>query len=129
MVQLLRLYGASPVVVSELDKGKHAIAMELGASYAYSPEETDLTAVAAEQPGGFDIVIECVGRPESMQTAVKVVGKGAQILLFGVADPRAQRLQCARLMCSRRNCRSRGRLSTRTLTRRLSHWYSKGKWM
>ncbi|GMA65039.1 zinc-binding dehydrogenase [Alicyclobacillus fastidiosus] len=88
MVQLLHLYGASPIVVSELDKSKHAIAVELGATCAYSPVDTDLMSVREEQAsGGFDIVIECVGRAETMQTAIHMAGKGGQILLFGVADP------------------------------------------
>lgn len=88
MVQLLRLYGCHPVVVSELDDSKHALARELGATATYSPATTDLAGVAGELPGGgFDVVIECVGRADSMQTATLVAGKGGQVLLFGVADP------------------------------------------
>ncbi len=35
----------------------------------------------------FDIVIECVGRADSMELAVKASRKGGQVLMFGVASP------------------------------------------
>lgn len=35
-------------------------------------------------------MIECVGRPDSVQTAVRAARKGGQVLLFGVAAPDAE---------------------------------------
>ncbi|HEY2493764.1 MAG TPA: zinc-binding dehydrogenase [Paenibacillus sp.] len=34
-----------------------------------------------------DVVIECVGRKESMGLAIEVARKGGQVLLFGVSSP------------------------------------------
>jgi len=34
-----------------------------------------------------DVVIECVGRKESMELAINAARKGGQILMFGVSSP------------------------------------------
>lgn len=89
MLQTLRLYGVSPIVVCEPDPAKRARPLELGASAAAAPAELADPARAAAfgVSGGFDIVAECVGRPESMEQAVRSAAKGGQVLMFGVAAP------------------------------------------
>ena len=81
MLQMTKLYGASPVVVSEPDQTKHQLAIQLGADEAITPAELE------QKPDGFDIVIECVGRKESMTQAVSMAKKGGSVLLFGVSAP------------------------------------------
>ncbi|WP_067935141.1 zinc-dependent alcohol dehydrogenase family protein [Alicyclobacillus kakegawensis] len=92
MVQLLRLYGAGHIVVSEPEARKRELALSLGADSAINPNALPDHAAgvpAADAGTGFDVVIECVGRAETMHAAVEAAGRGGQILLFGVANPDA----------------------------------------
>jgi threonine dehydrogenase-like Zn-dependent dehydrogenase len=84
MLQLVKMYGASPVIVSEPDESKHQLLLDFQADFVINPNKKDLKQTIA---GGADIVIECVGRQETMQQAVKLAKKGGQILLFGVSSP------------------------------------------
>jgi len=81
MLQVAKMYGTSPLIVSEPDVTKHELAIQLGATKAVSPEELE------RRKDGFDVVIECVGRKESMTQAVKMAKKGGTVLLFGVSSP------------------------------------------
>lgn len=81
MLQMAKVYGAFPIIVSEPDQTKHKLALQLGADEAVTPEQLD------QNTEGFEIVIECVGRKESMEQAVKMAKKGGEILLFGVSAP------------------------------------------
>jgi len=88
MIQLLKQRGVSLIVVSEPEEDKHELALQLGASIVHNPTQSPLEDAVVEYiDAGADIVIECVGRTQTMQTAVQCAAKGGQILLFGVADP------------------------------------------
>jgi L-iditol 2-dehydrogenase len=91
MLQMVMLYGASPIIVSEPDEHKREMAYSFGADEAYDPLSPELLQQRLQElGGGADIVIECVGRSESMEQAVRSAGKGGQVLLFGLAAPSAQ---------------------------------------
>ncbi|MCI3918752.1 zinc-dependent alcohol dehydrogenase family protein [Paenibacillus sp. TRM 82003] len=83
-LQLVRSYGASRIVVSEPAVGKHETLRQLGADETVNPLEDGAEAALASTA---DVVIECVGRPETMEFAVNAAAKGGQVLLFGVASP------------------------------------------
>ncbi|MCL6445247.1 MAG: zinc-dependent alcohol dehydrogenase family protein, partial [Alicyclobacillus sp.] len=87
MLQLLRLQGIAPVLVIEPNPDKRKVATELGAHHTIDP--ADDAAFQHIFPKGSDIVIECVGRADTMQNALRHSGKGGQVMLFGVADPSA----------------------------------------
>lgn len=78
---MLKLQNVDSIAVCEPSESKKEILKELGADKVIDPLD-NLTLEA-------DIVIECVGRPESMELAFKSAGKGEQVLLFGVAAPDA----------------------------------------
>ena len=85
MLQMAKMYGTN-VTVSEPDQKKHSVAIELGADQTVTPVQLgqgDHSHVLAK--GGFDIVIECVGRKESMTQAIQMARKGGSVLLFGVS--------------------------------------------
>ncbi len=91
MLQMAKLYGACPIIVSEPDETKHPLALQMGADMTLNPlKDGALQHALAQLGGGADIVIECVGRGDTMQQAVKSAKKGGQVLLFGVAAPDAQ---------------------------------------
>jgi L-iditol 2-dehydrogenase len=78
-LQLVKRQNVDSIIVSEPAEGKKAVLFRLGADEVINPQdEVELEA---------DVVIECVGRPESMEFAFKAAGKGGQVLLFGVAAP------------------------------------------
>jgi L-iditol 2-dehydrogenase len=82
--QLVKHEHVSHLVVSEPVEAKHAILYELGAVEVLDPSNV----IATDKLGlGYDIVIECVGRKESMELACNAASKGGQVLLFGVSSP------------------------------------------
>ncbi|WP_419881528.1 zinc-dependent alcohol dehydrogenase family protein [Peribacillus sp. B-H-3] len=78
-LQLVKRQEVSSIMVSEPVENKKELLYKLGADEVVHPN--GISAVEA------DVVIECVGRPESMELAVKSAGKGGQVLFFGVAAP------------------------------------------
>lgn len=81
--QLIKQSHVSRMVVSEPSESKHPQLYELGADEVVHPSA--LVQEIANQ--GFDVVIECVGRKDSMETACAAARKGGQVLLFGVSSP------------------------------------------
>jgi L-iditol 2-dehydrogenase len=77
-LQLVKQQGVAKIVVSEPVEAKHERLMQLGAHSIITSKSANLLA---------DVVIECVGRQESMELAVNSAKKGGQVLLFGVAAP------------------------------------------
>lgn len=78
-LQLVKQQHVQSIVVSEPAENKKELLYQLGADEVVHPMD------AAKREA--DVVIECVGRPESMEHAVKSAAKGGQVLLFGVSAP------------------------------------------
>jgi 2-desacetyl-2-hydroxyethyl bacteriochlorophyllide A dehydrogenase len=78
-LQLVKQQNVQSIIVSEPAKNKTGLLYQLGADEVIHPLNTADLEV--------DVVIECVGRPESMELAVTSAAKGGQVLLFGVAAP------------------------------------------
>jgi L-iditol 2-dehydrogenase len=78
-LQLVKNQRVQSVLVSEPAENKKDLLYKLGADEVIHPSR----AAGLEA----DVVIECVGRPESMELAVQSAAKGGQVLLFGVAAP------------------------------------------
>lgn len=85
-LQLVRKQAAR-VAVFEPVAGKRGQLEALGADDVVRPD--DEAAVRA-WAGKADIVIECVGRRQSMELAFAVARKGGQVLLFGVSSPETE---------------------------------------
>jgi L-iditol 2-dehydrogenase len=84
-LQLVKQQGVTRIVVCEPIEEKHERLMQLGAHLVVRPVlHSNASLMMA------DIVIECVGRKESMELAVSSARKGGQVLLFGVSSPDTQ---------------------------------------
>lgn len=83
MVQLVQQFAPASVTVIEPNHSKHELARRLGATEVMTPANADHLL------GQFDVVIECVGRPDSMQSAIDLAARGGRVLLFGVSSPDA----------------------------------------
>jgi len=91
LLQLARISGAATLIVSEPVRKKRELALELGATLAVDPLSSDLESeVRAVLPAGADVVIEAVGRPETVEAALGIATRGGCVLLFGVSPEGAK---------------------------------------
>lgn len=81
-LQLVKQQGIERIVVCEPVEAKHERLLQLGAHSVIRP---GMHSKASQLMA--DVVIECVGRQESMELAFASARKGGQVLLFGVASP------------------------------------------
>ncbi|MCQ2429475.1 MAG: zinc-dependent alcohol dehydrogenase family protein [Clostridia bacterium] len=82
MLQLARLSGAAKLIAVEPVAVKREQALKLGADLVLDPAE--LSSVTLPR---IDCVIECVGRVETMKTAVSIAGNCSTVMLFGLTAP------------------------------------------
>ena len=88
MLQLAKLTGAARVAVLEPMEERQKMALEIGADLAIDSIHSDPREELDKADfGSVDVVIECVGRKDSMAMAIDIAGKGGTAVLFGVADP------------------------------------------
>ncbi|MBI4728994.1 MAG: zinc-binding dehydrogenase [Acidobacteria bacterium] len=87
-VQLARMMGAASVVAVDVDPRALERAARLGADLALSPGETDVAGEVRERLGGLDLALELVGRPETVELALRCTGKCGRTVLVGVGPGR-----------------------------------------
>jgi len=85
MMQLLLAAGAAAVYVVEADPNKRKEALHMGATdFICSRDEASVQHLADTVQ--VDRVMECVGLSAAQTVALKIAGKGATVVLFGVSD-------------------------------------------
>lgn len=85
MIQLIKSAGAGEIIVIEYDESKESLAKELGADvFICSKDEAKIEKYASKH--NVDKVIECVGNTSAQLSALTVAGRGATVVMFGVAD-------------------------------------------
>ena len=88
MLQLAKLQGAGKLILAEPVAGKREAAKALGADLLIDPVTQNVAAVLAEQGiEQVDTVIECVGKPATIEQAIAVAGKKATVMMFGLTKP------------------------------------------
>ena len=88
MVQLAKLAGAARVALLEPVEGKREVAGRLGADLCIDPlHENVKDALAAAGMTWINTVIECVGRPSTMEQAIEIAGNKAVVMMFGLTKP------------------------------------------
>lgn len=85
-LQWARAAGAGELVVIEGVPERQRLARDLGAVHVFAPGE-EATAFVQESTRGLgaDAVFECVGRPETIQTAVDFARRGASLMIVGLS--------------------------------------------
>lgn len=76
VVQVLLGRGAHTVICAEVAKKRQEFAKEFGAHHVLDPSKVDLPSVCLEICGGLngpDIVFDCAGVPQSLETACQTV--------------------------------------------------------
>ncbi|MBO4402036.1 MAG: zinc-dependent alcohol dehydrogenase family protein [Selenomonadaceae bacterium] len=89
-VQLAKISGAAKVILSEPVEEKRALALKLGADLTVNPIEQNLDEFLAGVTRNVNCVIECVGNTRTQEDAIRVAGKGATVMFFGLVGPDAE---------------------------------------
>ena len=81
---VVRLAGATQVIVSDPSASRRATAAQLGADILVDPVNEDLSAVVKGATGGrgADVVIICIGRPALFPEALSLARKGGRVCAF-----------------------------------------------
>lgn len=87
-VQLVRLAGASTIILSTRQAPRRALAEELGATATVDPSTVDsIEAIAGPAglvPGGADVVLECAGVPDTVEQSMRLAKSGGTVVIVGV---------------------------------------------
>jgi 2-desacetyl-2-hydroxyethyl bacteriochlorophyllide A dehydrogenase len=86
LLMLTRLRGASRIVISETNKSRRDMAVQLGADLALDPRESDLHHVSREFFHGrdADVVIEAVGSRKTVEQAFTLTRPGGRVCIVGL---------------------------------------------
>jgi L-iditol 2-dehydrogenase len=87
-MQALRAAGCERVMIADVDATRLRMAESLGASLVLSAQG-DLVAQVLQLTGGtgVDVVMECVGRNETITASIDAVCKGGTVVLVGNISP------------------------------------------
>jgi len=88
-MQAARAAGAERVFIADIDETRLNLARQLGVDEAFNLSGPELTRAILEQTGGFGayVVLEAVGRKETIATAIDCVRKGGTVTLIGNITP------------------------------------------
>ena len=88
MLQLAKLSGAGKLIMIEPVTEKHETAKKLGADICIDPINNDIKSILAQNNiDRISCVIECVGKPQTMETAISIAGKSSTVMMFGLTAP------------------------------------------
>ena len=85
--QTAKALGATAVMITDLSDYRLEIAKKVGIDYTINPTKQDLTNQIREAFGSdnkADLIIECVGSNETIDTAIDNARKGTDIIIVGV---------------------------------------------
>jgi L-iditol 2-dehydrogenase len=91
-MQAARAAGAARVFIADIDATRLDLARTLGADHALNLSGFPLTTEILNQTGasGVDVVLEAVGRTETIATAIDCVRKGGIVTLIGNITPKVE---------------------------------------
>lgn len=89
VIQLLKIKGCTRIIAIDMEPEKLTLAKELGAHYAFTPNDPALQKNINEltENRGVDIAIEAVGITPSIQQAIALLRKGGTLTLLGNISP------------------------------------------
>jgi threonine dehydrogenase-like Zn-dependent dehydrogenase len=92
VVQLLKLFGANPVIAIDIDDQKLELARKFGADFTFNSKEKNNAEKILEltKNRGADFSFEVVGIAETVQICVENTRKGGTVVLVGNLSPQIQ---------------------------------------
>lgn len=87
IVQLASSLGASPVIAVDVDDAKLETARALGADVLVNSRTGDAreAVLAATDGAGVELVLEALGRPETVELGFSLLREGGQLVVVGIA--------------------------------------------
>ena len=83
-LQILRARGAAPIIAITRSEEKRRKAEELGAHVTAAPDDAVAAVTEATGGSGVDVVVESVGKTQTLRQAIDLAGLGARILMYGI---------------------------------------------
>lgn len=83
IIQLLRSIGAGEVILVDVIDWKLEKGKEMGATVILNSLKINVKDYVASK-GGVDVVVECAGRPETVELALELVRVGGRVVLVGI---------------------------------------------
>jgi S-(hydroxymethyl)glutathione dehydrogenase/alcohol dehydrogenase len=83
-IQGAKVAGASVIVAVDLNDGKLADAIRLGATHACKPDEVDSLKATLTGGDGFDFGFEAIGLPTTMRATYDAIRRGGTACIVGV---------------------------------------------
>ncbi len=92
VVQLLKLFGANPVIAIDIDDKKLELAKEFGADFTFNSNEKGVAEniLKHTKNRGADLAFEVVGIDETVQSCIENTRKGGTVVLVGNLSPKIQ---------------------------------------
>jgi len=81
-----RAAGAEPIIAIDPIASKRALALELGACFAFAPEDA-ADGILEATGRGADVVIETAGRAEVLEAAYRAARRGGRVVSVGLPNP------------------------------------------
>ena len=87
-VQGARLAGAAKIIAVDIDAGKLALALRLGATRGVNAKSDEVAAIAREETKGrgADVLIEAAGSAAAFRASVEAVRPGGEVVWLGKID-------------------------------------------
>ena len=88
MLQLAKLAGAAKIALLEPVESKREVGRKLGADVCINPLREDVKSrLVAAGMTWVNTVIECVGRPSTIEQAIEIAGNKAIVMMFCLTKP------------------------------------------
>lgn len=88
MLQLAKISGAGKLILIEPVAEKREAALKLGADIVIDPVTENIKDVLKNNNmDRISTVIECVGKPSTIETAIEIAGKYSTVMMFGLTAP------------------------------------------
>ena len=86
MLQFARLKGASRIVIAGHRERRLGLALELGADQAINTHSQDLVKTVESLSSAPQVVIDAVGKPETLAMALQLAARDGRVHLFGLPE-------------------------------------------
>lgn len=87
MYQLVSKAGAAGIIVIDQEESKIAKARDFGALLAINSSTENVKIVMKKHGIKTNTVIECVGKPTTMELAISIASNQSTVMLFGLTSP------------------------------------------
>lgn len=89
-IQMAKLFGAGPIIASDINEWRMEQALKFGADYVFHPEKLEKEIRKIMSSELADIVIICVSATSAIELSFKIINRAGKILFFAPSEPGAK---------------------------------------